>query len=59
LPDCNIQKESTLHLVLRLHSGAKKERSLIPLSQKNKQMAVLKYDKVDDNGKICHVSAFR
>merc|ERR1712062_649630 len=57
LSDCNIQKESTLHLVLRLRGGAKKKKNYTtPKKIKHKhrkvKLAVLKYYKVDDNGKI-------
>eukprot|EP00275_Glaucocystis_incrassata_P000818 EC120811.1.p2 GENE.EC120811.1~~EC120811.1.p2 ORF type:complete len:107 (+),score=25.28 EC120811.1:226-546(+) len=52
-------KESTLHLVLRLRGGAKKRKKknyTKPKKQKQKKkkvkLAVLKFYKVDENGKI-------
>ncbi|XP_068945650.1 ubiquitin-ribosomal protein eS31 fusion protein-like [Petaurus breviceps papuanus] len=52
----NIQKGSTLHLVLRICGGAKKRKKksyTTPKKNKHKRkLAVLKYYKVDENGKI-------
>ncbi|TWW78240.1 S27a Ubiquitin carboxyl extension protein 80 Ubiquitin 40S ribosomal protein [Takifugu flavidus] len=57
IPD--FPRESTLHLVLRLRGGAKKRKKksyTTPKKNKHKRkkvkLAVLKYYKVDENGKI-------
>uniref|UniRef100_A0A5S6QU17 Ubiquitin-like domain-containing protein n=1 Tax=Trichuris muris TaxID=70415 RepID=A0A5S6QU17_TRIMR len=59
LNDYGIQKESTLHLVLRLCGGAKKRKKKVystPKKIKHKKkkvkLAVLKYYKIDENGKV-------
>ncbi|GFS38448.1 ubiquitin 6 [Actinidia rufa] len=59
LANYKIQKESTLHLVLRLRGGAKKRKKksctkpkTIKPKNKKVKLAVLQFYKIDDSGKV-------
>nr|XP_019586399.1 PREDICTED: ubiquitin-like isoform X2 [Rhinolophus sinicus] len=52
LSNCNIPKESTLHLVLRKRKKSYPTPKKKQHKRKKAKLAVLKYYKVDENGKI-------
>ncbi|KAK1578795.1 hypothetical protein Q3G72_033208 [Acer saccharum] len=59
LADYNIQKKSTLHLVLRICDGSKKRKKKtytkpekLKHKKKKVKLAVLQFYKVNDSGKV-------